>query len=176
MRPRFAAIGVALFIGGAVCAGAAMPQRVTAPIAGRTMDPAVAPAFWQFPLDDDADDLDAFLLDGWLARAPGEAHVWIGDEANVGLTVARAGAFAATLEGFAYGHPRRLLTSVDGHAVGPADVLGTEASVTILPIGTLSSGPHQLRLQSLDGSDTADPGARRISIAVRKLTITRVGG
>jgi hypothetical protein len=133
--------------------------------------------YWQFPLDDDADDLSAFLLDGWFPRAQSAAFVWIGDEATVGLSVRRAGAFSSTIDGFAHGRPRRVLTSVDGRPIGPADTIDIKPGTTILPIGTLSAGLHRLQLKSLDGSEPESASnPQRVSVAVRKLTITRVGG
>lgn len=133
--------------------------------------------YWQFPLDDDADDLSAFLMGGWFPRAPSAAFVWIGDEATVGLSVRRAGAFSSTIEGFAHGRPRRLLTSLDGRPIGPADTIDPKPATTILPIGTLSAGLHRLELKCLDGSEPESASnPQRVSVAVRKLTITRVGG
>jgi hypothetical protein len=145
--------------------------------AAHTQVPANASDYWQPPLHDDADDLSAFLIDGWLPRTAPAAYVSIGDVATVGLSVWRAGAFSATLEGFAHLRPRRLQASVDGRPIGPADAIDTRPGATILPVGTLAAGQHRLQLKSLDGAEpesAANP--RRVSLAVIRLTITRVGG
>jgi hypothetical protein len=136
---------------------------------------SATPQVWQFPLYDDADDLTAFLIDGWMPKAASESFVWINDAANIGLSVRRAGAFAALLEGRASEPQARLRVSLDGQLIGPPDVMSTTfGATTTLPIGTLAAGEHRLRLEGLYASGIER--APRMIIAVRRLTITRVGG
>lgn len=138
---------------------------------------STAGTVWAQPLQDEADDATAFLIDGWITRtASGQPSVWIGDRASVGFSVSRAGAFAATLEATAHERSRRLQTRVDGQSIGPPIlVLVQPGASVVLPIGTLAVGEHRIQLESLDGADPAADGTR-LSVAVQRLTMMRVGG
>lgn len=127
------------------------------------------------PIQDDADDATASLGEGWIPGAAAR-EAWIGERADVTFTVARPGAFDAQLDATAFRQPRRLHVSVDGNQISPPFVIGVEAAAPIvLPIGTLGFGPHLIRFESLDGAD-ADGSGQRVSVAVRRLTMERVGG
>ena len=133
--------------------------------------------FWTPPLVNDADDLAAYLMDGWLG--PDSAHMTsIGATADVGIVVSRAGAFDATFDGSASARTRRLRVTIDGSPIGPPDLIAVSSGAKLtLPIGTLSAGEHRMRLESLDGADPISASdTRRVSFTVRRLTVSRVGG
>jgi hypothetical protein len=127
------------------------------------------------PIRDDADDASASLARGW-SPAPDDRGAWIGDSAEVTLSVTRPGAFDALLEATAVQAPRRVRVAVDGRPIAPPFSIGVEAGPpVVLPIGTLGFGPHQIRFESLDGTAAGSSGTR-VSVAVRRLTMERVGG
>lgn len=143
-----------------------------------TNDSAAGPATsaWS-PIHDDADDATASLGAGWTpSQSPGERVALMGDQADVTFTVTRAGAFDALLDAVSFQKPRRVQIDVDGKAIAPAFLISVDAGAPIvLPIGTFGFGSHQIHFESLDGADASGAGPR-VSVAVRRLILERVGG